>query len=90
MEFAPYASTTFKKFFVFVLLSLCPILNIKESKAFLINFILDKIINHNDPVYWWGWEQTNVGRVNGVKTIADNMFKVTTKNAIYIVQVFDR
>lgn len=52
--------------------------------------ILDKIINQNDPVYWWGWEQTNVGRVNGVKTIADNMFKVTTKNAIYIVQVFDR
>lgn len=51
--------------------------------------ILDKIISQNDPVYWWGWEQTNIGRVNGVKTIADNVFKVTTKNAVYIVQVFD-
>ena len=39
IEFAPYASTTFKKFFVLLLLNLWASLNIKETKAFLSNFI---------------------------------------------------
>lgn len=50
--------------------------------------ILDKIIERYDPHFWWGWEQTNIGRVSYVKTISDNIFRVTTKDAIYIVTVF--
>ena len=51
--------------------------------------ILDKIKPQNDAVYWWGWEQTNIGTVNYVKSITDNIFKLTTKDAIYIVQIFN-
>jgi len=51
--------------------------------------ILDKIMEMIDPIFWWKWESTSIGRVNYVKAISDNIFRVTTKDAIYIVQVFD-
>lgn len=52
--------------------------------------ILDKIKEQKDPVYFWGWELTKISRVDDVENISNNIFKVTTKNAIYIVQVFNR
>ena len=51
--------------------------------------VVDKIVEMYDPVSYWKWEVTEIGRVSYVKPISDSIFRVTTKDAIYIVQVFD-
>ena len=47
---------------------------------------LDKIIEQHDPVYWWGWDGTNVGRVSYVKPISHNIYRATTKEAALVAR----
>jgi hypothetical protein len=50
-------------------------------------FIFDKIKSTDDPYYRWGWETTKINRVNKVEVVFENIYKVSSKEAIYIITI---
>lgn len=50
-------------------------------------FFFDKIKSTDDPYYVWGWEREKINRVNKVEVVFENIYKVSSKEAIYIITI---